>query len=126
MKKLIALILILAVLVPAAVLAEEPDFFGAYTMTLMMEKDRDAPFISSIKFSENGTCYYCEQMFYSDRPGASVALIGEWEYNEDGDIVVKLGRTHASFTLHFLKDGDLINTETMGIYNRVNAVWVSR
>lgn len=126
MKRFFTLFLILALVLPSAVFADELDFYAAYVHTEMFEKDQDAPFISVIKFSEDHKCYYCEQMFYSDHPGTSNAMIGTWEMTDDQDVLVTLGRGSMFFTLHFLKDGDLIHTETMQIFNRVNAIWVSK
>ena len=123
MKKLITIIMVLALFLPAAVIAEEPDCDAAYVHIEMNEKDHDAPFIAAIKFAQNNTCYYCEQTFYSDRPGQSNALIGTWEMTSDGEVLVKLGNLNAAFTLHFLKDGGLINTDTMMIYYLTNAIW---
>lgn len=126
MKRFFTLIMVLALILPAAVFADEIDFYAAYAHTEMLEKDHDAPFFSVIKFSEDHKCYYCEQMFYSDRPGTSNAMIGTWEMSGDRDILVTLGRSSMSFTLHLLDNGDLIHTETKQIYNRINAIWVSR
>ena len=127
MKKLITVILILALLLPAAVLADATiDVYAGYAHVEMVESNRDAPFISVIKFDENGTCYYCDQQFFQDRPGTSNAMIGTWEYEDSETVVIKIGRECAVIRLRILKSGDLMNIETEKIYNRVNAIWVSR
>ena len=127
MKKLITVLLILALILPAAALADDPlDFYAGYAHVEMVESEKDAPFMSIIKFDENGKCYYSEQQFFPDRPGTANAMIGTWESVDEETILIKIGRTNASITFHILKNGDLINTDTMQIYNRVNAIWVSR
>lgn len=126
MKRFLVLFLIVALVVPASSFSAELDFYAAYAHSEMVESENDAPFFSFIQFAENGKCYYSEQRFYPDRPGSSCAFIGSWSFNDDGEIVVELGRTLMSFTIHILDSGDLINTNTKQIYNRVNSIWVSR
>ena len=123
MKKIIILILTIMLILPAIAIAAEPDCYAAYIHVEMNEKDHDAPFIAAIKFAEDHKCYYCEQMFHSNSPGQSNAMIGTWEMTPEGEILVKLGSLNTTFTLHTLKDGDLIHTETMMFYYWTNAIW---
>ena len=123
MRKLIAIVLILALILPAAALADpELDFYAGYCHVEMDEHNGDAPFFAVLHFTENHKCYYAEKKFYPDRPGQDNAFIGTWEYNDDGEVVVKI-RNNTVFTLHIYKDGSLINAETMMIYYRANAIW---
>ena len=123
MKKFLTVIMILILLLPAVSLADDTlDFYAGYCHTEMDEKNDDAPFFAVLHFTESHKCYYAEKKFYHDRPGQDNAYIGTWEYNEDNDVVVKI-RDNIVFVFHFLKNGDLINTSTMMIYNRVNAIW---
>ncbi len=123
MKKFLTVIMILILLLPAVSLADDTlDFYAGYCHTEMDEKNGDAPFFVFLHFTENHKCYYAEKKFYPDRPGQDNAYIGTWEYNESNEVVVKI-RGNTVFVFHFLKSGDLINTSTMMIYNRVNAIW---
>lgn len=121
MKKLIAVILLLSLFIPFSSFADPSlDFFAAYCHS-EINKD-DSPFFAVLYFTESGNCYYSEKSFTASAPGQDNAYIGTWEYNDDGDIAVKF-RQNTVFTLHLLKDGDLINTETMMIYYHVNSIW---
>ena len=126
MKKLITLLLILTLALPALALAEELDFFSAYSHVETLDSERSAPYIATIFFKEDGTCFYCDQQFFLDRPGQSNAMIGTWKYTDDDNVVVSLGRQALTFTLHIMANGNIINTETMSIYNPVNTIGVSR
>ena len=128
MKKLITMLLILAMVLPAASLADtaELDFFAAYSHVETLDSERSAPFIATLFFKKDGTCYYCDQQFFLDRPGQSNAMIGTWKYTDDDNVVVSLGRQALTFTLHIMASGNIINTETMSIYNPVNTIGVSR
>ncbi len=126
MKKMLSLLLVL-ILVPMSVCAAELDFTSVYTHSEMVERQNDAPFISSIQFTEDHVCYYCEQMFYPDRPGQSNAMVGTWEYDDNGNVVVKLGRSAMVIVFQIAKNGDfLMNQDTKQIYDRVNSIWTSR
>ena len=125
MKRFVTLLLVLALILPAAALAKEPDCCAAYTHAEMLENDHDAPFFSTIMFAEDHTCYYCDQIFYSDRPGTSNAMMGSWKMSGD-DIIITLGRPGFILTLSIIDGGDLMNMDNKKIYEHVNAIWVSK
>lgn len=121
MKKLLTIILAVALILPAAALAE--DWLDCDIGYCHTEVNKDgAPYFGFIFFTEKGVCYYCEKMFYADRPGQENAFIGTWEYDSDSDLSVYY-RGNKLFTLHKLSEGNLINTETMMIYYRSLALF---
>jgi len=90
MKKLITIILILALLLPAAALAvDESKVVGCWahyehpnSKTLAME---------CLYLEEDHKCYFMLQIFYPWSVGNGTAYIGTWEANEDGTITAQIG-----------------------------------
>ena len=121
MKKLLAVILILAMLLPAAATAleREVDYYYGYGHIEVTKSG--TPFIAVIYFAEDQTCYYLAQMFKSDEPGLGRAYVGTWGYTADGKVFAKIGEnTSATFSISSL--GSIIDTETMDVYEKFDAL----
>lgn len=121
MKKLFAVILILALLLPAASLAldREIDFYYGYAH-IEIAKD-GSPFMSVIYFAEDQTCYYLTQLFRHDEPGLGRAYVGTWGYTADGDVFAKTGdNTSRTFAISSL--GAIVDKETMEVFDRFDAL----
>jgi len=89
MKKLLALILILALLLPAAALAAEKDVVGCWA-SYELQKD-GAPAMIMIYLAENHTCFFLAQSFNPDDEGFGRAFVGTWQMNDDGSVTAKTG-----------------------------------
>ena len=125
MKKLITVILILAMLLPAAALAEDPDpIVGSWYIMLDIKGSileqafpEDAlRFISIMTFTEDGKILYGEQDYYGsgkiDAP--QPAIYGKWEKNGSkyGISILAKGTDQA-----FIEDGLLyVAAFNEGIY----------
>lgn len=98
MKKLLALILVLALLLPAAALAAESDVIGCWAHYSPLSDG--APFVEVIVLAEDHTCYYLSQMYSTDEAGLGRTFVGTWEMNADGTVTAKIGN-NTSATLRF-------------------------
>lgn len=97
MKKLLALTLILALLIPALALASGPE--GCWVSYDPLTTG--APHVSFLFLAENGTCYFLTQMFNEDSAGFGRTFVGTWELQEDGSVVAKTGNnTSTTLTFH--------------------------
>ena len=115
MKKLIALSLILAVLLPAAALAFDRELDTDYGYAHMEIAKDGSPFMAVIYFAEDQTCYYLAQMFRQDEPGLGRAYVGIWGYTSDGSIFAKVGEnTTRTFKISSL--GGLVDMDTMEVF----------
>lgn len=115
MKKLLALILILSLLIPAASFALDREVDPYYGYAHIEVSKDGTPFMSVIYFAENQTCYFLTQMFWADEPGLGRAYIGTWGYTADGDVYAKTGdNTDITFAISSL--GSLVDKETMDVY----------
>lgn len=121
MKKLIALILAVALLLPAAAFAlDEIDTDYGYAH---MEVTRDgSPYMAVIYFAEDHTCYYLAQMFRHDEPGLGRAYIGTWEYTDEGYVFAKIG-DNTSITFKVVSSlHAIVDRTTMEVYDRFDAL----
>lgn len=122
MRKLIALVLILVLALPAAAFADdvrEVDYYYGYGH-IEIAKD-GSPYMSIIYFAQDHTCYYLTQMFWHDEPGLGRSYIGTWEYTDNGEVFAKTGN-NTSMTLHITMFGSLVDTETMAVYEKFDAL----
>lgn len=87
MKKLITIILILALLLPAAALAAGPAGCWAEYEQLTT----GAPSMIMLFLAEDGSCYYIIQAFDKDKPGLGRQFVGTWETLPDGTVEAKTG-----------------------------------
>lgn len=123
MKKLIAITLILAMLLPAAAMASISAWMleDAWTHIDYMENGIG---IVSLYITEDGAAYYSAQAFLDGEPGISRSFIGSWEYTGPDTILVTIGentqielcyqtynhmydiKTKASYFRAAMRDGD--------------------
>jgi hypothetical protein len=95
MKKLITVILILCLFLPAAAFAiSESDVIGCYAYYEKLVSG--APAMYMIYFGPNHTCYYLIQAFSEDEPSLGRAYVGTWEVQSDGTIFAKTGNNTSS------------------------------
>ena len=117
MKRLITIILVLALLLPAAALAEsdEPARLNtdkAYAL-IKIEKD-GTPHLYAIYCNDDGTCYYFAFECISGFPSSSSILFGKWEYTETNEVKVTL--LDRSVKIFHIMKNSIIDTETMECY----------
>ena len=88
MKKLIAVLLILVLFLPSAVLADGLYFTGCWVHTEMFTTD--CPSVTFICLREDHKCFYLIQGFKEDEAGLGRTYVGTWDI-EDGYVVAKTG-----------------------------------
>ena len=98
MKRLITVILILALLLPAAALADEKDVIGCWGAYEILTTG--APSMIMVYLAEDHTCYYVNQMFRPDEPAFGRQYVGTWEMLSNGFVYIKTGN-NANMTLMF-------------------------
>ena len=121
MKRLLAVLLILSVLLSSAALAAEReiDFYYGYAH-LEVTKD-GSPVMYVIYFSEDYTCYFLVQAFHKDKPGLGRSYVGHWSYTADGDVFAKTGEnTDITFKISSL--GSIVDRSTMQVYEPFDAL----
>lgn len=112
MKKLFTLLLVIALLLPAAAGAVD-DWMVAGNWMGYWHEENGARSIICIVLEDDYTAYYVTQFFHESEPGLGRAYIGEW--SRDGDIVhVKTGN-NTSTDLQF-KGGIMIDTLTQRMF----------
>ena len=122
MKRFFILIMILALVVPVAsfALEREIDYFGGYAH-MDIKKDH-APVMYMIYFSEDYTCYYLVQSFYTDGPGLGRSYVGTWGYTAEGDVHAKVG-DNVSITFRISSTGAIVDMDTMQVYEYFNGLF---
>lgn len=121
MKKLITVILILAILLPAAALAGEPDVVGCWATYDRLTTG--APQITALYLSETHKCYYLAQYYHVDEPGTGRAYIGSWEMQSDGSVLAKIGE-NTSIVLQFDPTYVIaINPKTNSLFLNLNLIY---
>ena len=112
MKKLIVSILIVALLLPVAALAEDvSSIVGVWVSHELLTTG--APSMSYLYLAEDHTSYYVIQAFKPDGPGLGRQFVGTWEITGPDEIDVKTGNTtHVTMTI----TGDYSYDQNMTIY----------
>ena len=114
MKKLIAVVLILVVLIPACAFAiDESDVVGCWAHYDVLETGE--PCMSMMYLSEDNTCYYLIQLFHVDEAGLGRTYVGNWELIDDDSLYAKIGN-NSDVNLRFTSDGIAIDVETYDVY----------
>lgn len=112
MKKLITAILILAMLLSTAALAEQPNVTGVWISTELLKDG--APSMAYVYLADDQTSYYVIQAFHKDEPGLGRQYVGTWEWTGEDTIFVKTGN-NTSTNLRILGDYSL-DESTLTIY----------
>lgn len=115
MKKLITVFLILALILPAAAIADDSDIIGVWVSTEILEEG--SPQMSYLYLAEDHTCYFVIQMFHKNEPGIGRQYVGKWETLSSGDIYAKTGN-NTSTTMR-VSGNYAMNRETGTIYTHV-------
>jgi len=116
MKKIVAMILILTLLLSAAAMADTNDSVDEYYAYAHASVAKDgSPIMMIIYFAKDQTCYYVAQAFHHDSAGIGRAYVGTWGYTADGYIFAKIG-DNTSLKLKPSVLGSLVDTETMSVY----------
>ena len=90
MKKLVAVVLLLALITPVAALAmSEADVPGCYVYYDLLKSG--APQMTMFYLAPNYSCYYLIQSYHEDEPGIGRSYVGYWEVQGDGTIYAKTG-----------------------------------
>ena len=91
MKKLITVILILALLLPAAAMASVSSWLYEDTWVHTDYGKSGGVTIEAICLHEDGTAFYVVQSFTAEEPGFSRAFVGSWEVSGPDTIHVVIG-----------------------------------
>lgn len=113
MKKLIAVLLILVLFLPSAVLADFPYFTGCWVHTEMFTTN--CPAVTFLCLRDDYKCFYLIQGFDEEGPTLGRTYIGTWEI-EDGCLVAQTGN-NVTTTLLFNDDYSIAyNPNTLKFY----------
>ena len=115
MKKLITVILILVVLVPACAFAvDESDVVGCWAHYDV--QNNGAPSMSMLYLSEDHSCYFIIQSFKPDEAWIGRTYVGTWKLLDDGSVYAKTGNnTDTKLTLYG-SGGLAVNKETFDVF----------
>jgi hypothetical protein len=100
MKKLITIILIVAMILPAAVIAEEGMTSPVGCWAGYELQTTGTPAMYMIYLAEDHICYYLIQSYNKDEPDLGRQFVGTWEQKADGSVSAKTGN-NTTTTLRF-------------------------
>lgn len=114
MKKLLAIILIVALLLPVAALADDSDVVGCWAHYELLTTG--CPSMEMIYLAEDHTCYFLIQSFDHDEAGLGRTYVGTWEIQSDGTVLAKTGN-NSSTVLYFSPGYQVaLNTKTLAFF----------
>lgn len=114
MKKLLAIILIVALLLPVAALADDSDVVGCWAHYELLTTG--CPSMEMIYLAEDHTCYFIIQSFRHDEAGLGRTYVGTWEMQSDGTVLAKTG-DNSSIVLYFSPEYQVaMNTKTLSVF----------
>ena len=115
MKKLITMILILALILPASALGDISAWMleDTWTHTELMKTGVG---IISLYLTEDGKAYYTAQTFM-DEPGTGRSYIGSWEFTGPDTILVFIGE-NTEIELCYQTYNMMYDTKTRDMYFR--------
>ncbi len=114
MKKLLAVVLLLALLLPISAFADDSKIIGCWS-TYNLRTD-GAPVIASLYLSENNVCYYVIQSFSADDVSLGRAFVGTWSKNSDGSITAKTGQNTEVTLVFSPQGGAALNLKTNELF----------
>lgn len=115
MKKLITIILALALILPAAAYAVDMEIVSG--LWSHAEDTADGMLLTSMYLTEEGIAYFVTQMFGSDGPGLGRAWLGSWELTEINTVHIIIGK-HATLDLKYRDYNTMIDQATYDYYLR--------
>ncbi len=99
MKKLIAIVLILALLLPAAAMADEKDVVGCWAHYELQRSG--TPSMIMLYLNEYHICYFMIQSFDAYEAGIGRTFVGTWQLNDNGTVTAKTGNnTETTLYIH--------------------------
>ena len=114
MKKLLAIILIVALLLPFSAFADDSDVVGCWAHYELLTTG--CPAMEMIYLAEDHTCYFLIQSFDHDAAGLGRTFVGTWEMQADGTVLAKTGN-NSDTVLYFSPEYQVaINTKTFGLF----------
>ena len=121
MKRIVTLFLVLALALPAAACASDPEVSEYYGYGHIEIAKDGSPYISIIYFAPDQTCYYTTQLFRHDEPGLGRSYVGTWGYTADGHVFAKTGEnTTRTFTI--TSAGGIVDKDTMEVFIMFDAL----
>ena len=113
MKKLLSVVLILAILLPFAAFADDSAVVGCWAHYEMQTDG--TPSMAMLYLAEDHTCYFLIQAFHHDEAGLGRTHVGTWKIQSDGSIYAKTGNnTDMELTLY--NENFAIKKDTLDIY----------
>ena len=113
MKKLLAVFLIFALLLPVAAFADDSDVVGCWASYQLLTTG--CPCMTMLYLADDYTCYYFTQMYEHDEVGLGRTFIGSWEMQRDGSVFVKIGN-YATLTLELYGSNNFAVSDTLDVY----------
>lgn len=98
MKKLMVIVLVIIMIIPAVATSGDIDVIGCWAHYELLTTG--TPSMSMIYLAADHTCYYVLQSFKSDAPGLGRTYVGTWEMLSDGTVNAKTGN-NATVQLYF-------------------------
>lgn len=114
MKKLLAIILIVALLLPFSAFADDSDVVGCWAHYELLTTG--CPYMQMIYLAPDHTCYALLQSFDHDEAGLGRTYVGTWEMQSDGTVLAKTGN-NSSTVLYFSPEYQAaVNTKTLAVF----------
>lgn len=114
MKKLLAIILIVALLLPFSAFADDSDVVGCWAHYELLTTG--CPSMEMLYLASDHTCYFLIQAFDHDLPALGRTHVGTWEMQADGTVLAKTGN-NSSTVLYFSPEYQAaVNTKTLAVF----------
>ena len=113
MKKLIALILFVTMLLPASALTDESDVVGCWVHYSVLTNG--APGVEFLYLSEDHTSYYLIQTYKPTEAWNGRTHVGTWVMNEDGTVTAQVGNV-ATINLSFSDEYTLAMSDLLSVF----------
>ena len=119
MKRLLSVLLVLALLIPLSAFAvSDSDVVGCWA-NYSVSKD-GTPTMTMLYLAEDYTCYYIIQDFHHDEAGLGRVYVGTWNIQSDGTIYAKTGNnTETVLTLY--SEYVALNKKTMDVFVNITS-----
>lgn len=90
MKKVVTMLLVIVLLLPAAALAiTDQEVVGCYVYYELLTTG--CPSMTMFYLGPDHVCYYLIQQYRHDEPSLGRAYVGTWEMQSDGSVYAKTG-----------------------------------
>lgn len=117
MKKIVAMLVVLALVLPAAACALTLSDWMIWGSWNHCQSLKNGMLLTSIYLEEDGIAYYMTQMFRDGAPGVGRAFVGSWEIVSDRVVHVVIGN-NSSMDLLYNNYNEMDDQATGDMYFR--------